>query len=55
MGAGGGATLSQRAKPIPKAGSISVATPVAKSLIGKAIGNGVGSGEPELEVRNLST
>jgi transcription elongation GreA/GreB family factor len=34
----------------PKAGSISFASPVAKSLLGKAVGDVVGAGSQELEV-----
>jgi transcription elongation GreA/GreB family factor len=34
----------------PKAGSISFVSPVAKSLMGKAVGDVVGSGSQELEV-----
>jgi transcription elongation GreA/GreB family factor len=34
----------------PKAGSISFASPVAKSLMGKAMGDTAGSGESELEI-----
>ena len=34
----------------PKAGSISFASPVAKSLMGKAVGDVVGSGNQELEI-----
>lgn len=34
----------------PKAGSISFASPVAKSLIGKAVGDVAGSGSQELEI-----
>lgn len=34
----------------PKAGSISFASPVAKSLIGKAVGDVAGSGKQELEI-----
>ncbi len=34
----------------PKAGSISFASPVAKSLIGKAVGDVVGAGNQELEI-----
>jgi transcription elongation GreA/GreB family factor len=34
----------------PKAGSISFVSPVAKSLIGKAVGDVVGAGSQELEV-----
>ena len=34
----------------PKAGSISFASPVAKSLMGKAVGDAAGSGESELEI-----
>ena len=34
----------------PRAGSISFASPVAKSLIGKAVGDVVGSGSQELEI-----
>jgi transcription elongation GreA/GreB family factor len=38
----------------PKAGSISFASPVAKSLIGKAVGEVVGSGQQELEIVAIS-
>jgi transcription elongation GreA/GreB family factor len=34
----------------PKAGSISFASPVARSLIGKAVGDVVGAGQQELEI-----
>jgi len=34
----------------PKAGSISFVAPVAKSLIGKAVGDLVGAGDQELEI-----
>ena len=34
----------------PKAGTISFASPVAKSLMGKAVGDIAGSGESELEI-----
>ncbi|KJC61690.1 transcription elongation factor [Bradyrhizobium sp. LTSPM299] len=34
----------------PKAGSISFASPVAKSLMGKGVGDVVGSGNQELEI-----
>jgi transcription elongation GreA/GreB family factor len=34
----------------PKAGSISFVSPVAKSLLGKAVGDVVGSGSQELEI-----
>ena len=34
----------------PKAGSISFVSPVAKALIGKAVGDVVGSGQQELEI-----
>jgi transcription elongation GreA/GreB family factor len=34
----------------PKAGSISFVSPVAKSLIGKAVGDVVGAGSQELEI-----
>jgi transcription elongation GreA/GreB family factor len=34
----------------PKAGSISFASPVATSLMGKAVGDSAGSGESELEI-----
>ena len=34
----------------PKAGSISFASPVAKSLIGKAVGDVVGMEQQELEI-----
>jgi transcription elongation GreA/GreB family factor len=38
----------------PKAGSISFVSPVAKSLMGKAIGDVVGSGSQELEIVAIS-
>jgi transcription elongation GreA/GreB family factor len=38
----------------PKAGSISFASPVAKSLTGKAVGDSAGSGESELEIIAIS-
>jgi len=38
----------------PKAGSISFASPVAKSLIGKAVGDVAGSGSQELEIVAIS-
>jgi transcription elongation GreA/GreB family factor len=38
----------------PKAGSISFVSPVAKSLMGKAVGDVVGSGSQELEVTAIS-
>jgi transcription elongation GreA/GreB family factor len=34
----------------PKAGSISFVSPVARSLLGKAVGDVVGSGDQELEI-----
>ena len=34
----------------PKAGSISFVSPVARSLMGKAVGDVAGSGEQELEI-----
>ncbi|HEY2248654.1 MAG TPA: transcription elongation factor GreA [Bradyrhizobium sp.] len=34
----------------PKSGSISFASPVARSLIGKAVGDVVGAGQQELEI-----
>ncbi len=34
----------------PKAGSISFVSPVAKALIGKAVGDVVGSSQQELEI-----
>ena len=34
----------------PKTGSISFASPVARSLIGQAVGDVVGSGNQELEI-----
>ena len=34
----------------PKAGSISFASPVARSLMGKSVGDVVGSGQQELEI-----
>jgi transcription elongation GreA/GreB family factor len=38
----------------PKAGSISFVSPVAKSLIGKAVGDVAGSGAQELEIVAIS-
>lgn len=38
----------------PKAGSISFASPVAKSLMGKVVGDIVGSGSQELEIVSIS-
>ena len=38
----------------PKAGSISFASPVAKSLMGKAMGDSAGSGESELQIIAIS-
>jgi transcription elongation GreA/GreB family factor len=38
----------------PKAGSISFVSPVAKSLMGKAMGDVVGSGSQELEIIEIS-
>jgi transcription elongation GreA/GreB family factor len=38
----------------PKAGSISFVSPVAKSLMGKAVGEVVGSGSQELEIVGIS-
>jgi len=38
----------------PKAGSISFASPVAKSLMGKAVADVVGSGDQELEIVAIS-
>lgn len=38
----------------PKAGSISYVSPVARSLIGKAVGDVVGSGSQELEIVVIS-
>jgi transcription elongation GreA/GreB family factor len=38
----------------PKAGSISFASPVAKSLMGKAVGDTAGAGSSELEVVSIS-
>ncbi|MCP3473241.1 transcription elongation factor GreA [Bradyrhizobium sp. CCGUVB1N3] len=38
----------------PKAGSISFVAPVAKSLIGKAVGDVVGSGNQELEILSIA-
>jgi transcription elongation GreA/GreB family factor len=37
----------------PKAGSISFVSPVAKSLIGKAVGDVVGAGAQELEIISI--
>lgn len=38
----------------PKAGSISFVSPVARSLMGKGIGDVVGSGNQELEILDIS-
>jgi transcription elongation GreA/GreB family factor len=38
----------------PKAGSVSFASPVAKSLLGKTVGEVVGSGNQELEIVAIS-
>lgn len=38
----------------PKAGSISFVSPVAKALLGKAVGDVVGSGNQELEIVAIS-
>ena len=38
----------------PKAGSVSFASPVAKSLLGKSVGEVVGSGSQELEIIAIS-
>jgi transcription elongation GreA/GreB family factor len=38
----------------PKAGSISFVSPVARSLMGKAVGDVVGSGSQELEIIDIS-
>ena len=38
----------------PKAGSVSFASPVAKSLLGKTVGDVVGSGSQELEIVAIS-
>ncbi|MGA7072725.1 transcription elongation factor GreA, partial [Bradyrhizobium sp.] len=38
----------------PKAGSISFASPVAKSLMGKSVGDVAGSGSQELEIFAIS-
>ncbi len=38
----------------PKAGSISVVSPVAKSLLGKGVGDVVGAGDHELEIVAIS-
>jgi transcription elongation GreA/GreB family factor len=38
----------------PKAGSISFVSPVAKSLMGKAVGDVAGSGSQELEIMEIS-
>ena len=38
----------------PKAGSISFVSPVAKSLIGKAVGDVVGSGNQEIEILSIA-
>jgi transcription elongation GreA/GreB family factor len=38
----------------PKAGSVSFASPVAKSLLGKTVGEVVGSGSQELEIIAIS-
>jgi transcription elongation GreA/GreB family factor len=41
-------------KADPKAGSMSFASPVAKSPIGKVVGDIVGSGSQELEIVAIS-
>ncbi|RXH40378.1 transcription elongation factor GreA [Bradyrhizobium zhanjiangense] len=38
----------------PKAGSISFVSPVARSLIGKAVGDVVGSGNQEIEILSIA-
>ena len=38
----------------PKAGSISFASPVARSLMGKAVGDTAGSGSNELKITAIS-
>jgi transcription elongation GreA/GreB family factor len=38
----------------PKAGSISFVSPVAKSLIGKAVGDVAGSGNQEIEILSIA-
>lgn len=38
----------------PKAGSVSFASPVAKSLLGRAVGDVVGSGNQQLEIVAIS-
>lgn len=38
----------------PKAGSISFASPVARSLMGKSVGEVIGSGDKEIEVLRIS-
>ncbi|OAE98013.1 transcription elongation factor [Bradyrhizobium centrolobii] len=38
----------------PKAGSISFVSPVAKSMIGKAVGDVVGSGNQEIEILSIA-
>jgi transcription elongation GreA/GreB family factor len=38
----------------PKAGSISFVFPVAKSLLGKSVGDVVGSGNQELEIVEIA-
>ncbi|MCP3463478.1 MULTISPECIES: transcription elongation factor GreA [unclassified Bradyrhizobium] len=38
----------------PKAGSISFVAPVAKSLIGKAVGDVVGAGNQEIEILSIA-
>jgi transcription elongation GreA/GreB family factor len=38
----------------PKAGSISFVAPVAKSLIGKGVGDVVGEGNQEIEILSIA-
>ena len=38
----------------PKSGSISFVSPVAKALIGKAVGDAVGAGNQELEIVSIA-
>jgi transcription elongation GreA/GreB family factor len=39
----------------PKAGSISFVSPVARSLIGKAVGDVVGAGTQEIEILSIGS
>jgi transcription elongation GreA/GreB family factor len=38
----------------PKAGSISYVAPVARSLMGKAVGDVVGAGSQEIEILSIA-